>query len=154
MIDQHREVRMRGFVERMARRFPVKEYRDRDRQGREFVLFRRYLVARLFGHEVVVHHFVEPDVSRRAHNHPWAWGFSVVLAGWYADTRHTAPGFDDDRLVRRFYVAGSMRRVQRMLFHWVSAVSPGGVLDPVRARPVQGRLGVLRAGRRRPPPDP
>lgn len=60
----------------------------------------RILFPRVFGLRPMLHHFHRPDGDRALHNHPWAWAFSIILAGGYIEERR-APDeselYDDDK---------------------------------------------------------
>lgn len=47
----------------------------------------RYFVFHAFGVRCYLHRFVGSDPERGLHDHPWAWGLSVGLAGWYLEER-------------------------------------------------------------------
>lgn len=60
-------------------------------QGKPY-LTRYYVLGgdRQFGN-VYIHHFHTSDQGDELHNHPWAWGFSIVLAGGYIEERARDP---------------------------------------------------------------
>lgn len=73
---------MRRFLLWLTARLPVREIRH---QGQLYL--ERYHVCTLFGYwRVYLHHFVSPDPDG-LHSHPWKWGLSIVLAGWYLEQR-------------------------------------------------------------------
>jgi len=41
------------------------------------------------GVRVHLHRFVRDDADRDPHNHPWAWGYSLILSGGYREERVT-----------------------------------------------------------------
>ncbi len=38
---------------------------------------------------IYLHHFHSSDQGEELHNHPWAWGLSIILAGGYVEERTT-----------------------------------------------------------------
>ncbi len=73
---------MRRFLMWLSARLPVREIKH---QGRPYL--ERYYVATLFGYwRVYLHHFVGSDPDG-LHSHPWRWGATFVLAGWYLEQR-------------------------------------------------------------------
>jgi hypothetical protein len=47
----------------------------------------RYFVCQLFGVTVYLHRFMASDPGREHHNHPFAWAMSLILSGWYEESR-------------------------------------------------------------------
>lgn len=40
---------------------------------------------------IYLHHFHSSDQGEELHNHPWAWGLSLILAGGYSEERANNP---------------------------------------------------------------
>lgn len=40
---------------------------------------------------VYIHHFHSSDQGDELHNHPWAWGLSLIIAGGYVEERASNP---------------------------------------------------------------
>lgn len=72
---------MRLLCERVARQLPA---RDIKHNGRHYL--RRYYVGTILGVRIYLHHFVDSDPAD-LHNHPWRFGGSLVLAGFYYEER-------------------------------------------------------------------
>lgn len=73
---------MRRFLRWWSDRLPARAIKH---QGERYL--DRYYVTTLFGYwRVYLHHFVGPDPDG-LHSHPWKWGLSIVLAGWYLEQR-------------------------------------------------------------------
>ena len=47
----------------------------------------RYFLFHGLGVRIYLHRFVGSDPERGWHDHPWHWAFSLVLAGWYLESR-------------------------------------------------------------------
>lgn len=73
---------MRRYLIWLSDRLPVREIKH---QGAPYL--ERYYVATLFDYwRAYLHRFVGSDPDG-LHSHPWRWGFTVVLAGWYLEQR-------------------------------------------------------------------
>lgn len=73
---------MRRFLMWLSARLPVREIKH---QGRPYL--ERYHVGTLFGYwRIYLHRFVDSDPDG-LHSHPWRWGATIVLAGWYLEQR-------------------------------------------------------------------
>jgi hypothetical protein len=73
---------MRRLLMWLSARLPVREIKH---QGERYL--ERYYVATLFGYwRVYLHRFVGSDPDG-LHSHPWRWGLTVILAGWYLEQR-------------------------------------------------------------------
>lgn len=104
----------------------------------------RYYLGSLFGVTFYLHRFVAADGERHAHNHPWTWGRSLVLCGWYDEeavidlTPATLTGYVSE--IRRvnwwnhingnhFHrIAAAAPNTWTLFFHGPRAVLPGGAL--------------------------
>jgi hypothetical protein len=72
----------RRFLLWLSARLPAREIKH---QGQPYM--ERYYVATLFGYwRVYIHRFVGSDPDG-LHSHPWRWGATVILAGWYLEQR-------------------------------------------------------------------
>lgn len=69
------------LLEAITDRLPVKRI---DGPGGQPYLERAFLF-KLFGVMAYIHRFVGSDPDRGLHDHPWGWGFSVVLLGRYIE---------------------------------------------------------------------
>lgn len=72
---------MRRLLMRLTARLPAEEI---SHQGVKFM--ERYYVATLFGWRVYIHRFIGSDPDG-LHDHPWRFGFSAILSGWYLEER-------------------------------------------------------------------
>lgn len=73
---------MRLFLAWWSDRLPVREIKHRGERYLE-----RYYVTTLFGYwRVYLHQFVGSDPDG-LHSHPWRWGATIILAGWYLEQR-------------------------------------------------------------------
>lgn len=73
---------MRRLLMWLSDRLPAREIKH---QGERYL--ERYYVATLFGYwRVYLHRFVGSDPDG-LHSHPWRWGLTVILAGWYLEQR-------------------------------------------------------------------
>ena len=61
-----------------------------------------------------LHHFHRGDMDRELHNHPWAWGLSLILVGGYREERRVG-----DRVVSRILKPGMLNWVGHDDFHRV-----------------------------------
>ncbi len=90
------------------------------RVAREPYLVRWHLIStRWF--RVFLHSILRPDEDRDLHNHPWAWGFSLVLSGSYDELGATTGHQWWYQTVRRF----SWRAFKLSSFHRITNVRPG-----------------------------
>lgn len=70
------------FLMWLTARLPVREIKH---HGQPYL--ERYYVATLFGYwRAYLHRFVGSDPDG-LHSHPWKWGLSIMLAGWYLEQR-------------------------------------------------------------------
>ncbi len=53
---------------------------------------------------IFLHKFHKGDSARELHNHPWAWAFSIVLAGGYREERRSVHPFEGG-VPRRYRVS-------------------------------------------------
>lgn len=72
---------MRLLCERIARELPARDIKHEDRH-----YLRRYHVGTIAGIRIYLHHFVDSDPVG-LHNHPWRFGGSFILAGYYYEER-------------------------------------------------------------------
>lgn len=72
---------MRALLQRIARRLPLKPI---SHEGGLYL--KRYYVGTWCGVRCYLHHFLLDDPDG-LHNHPWKYGLSVLLAGWYWEER-------------------------------------------------------------------
>ncbi len=73
---------MRRFLIWLSARLPVRVIKH---QGEPYL--ERYYLATLFGYwRVYLHRFVDSDPDG-LHSHPWRYGFTVILVGWYLERR-------------------------------------------------------------------
>lgn len=72
---------MRALLQRIAHRLPLKPI---SHEGGLYL--KRYYVGTAFGIRCYLHHFLLDDPDG-LHNHPWKYGLSVILAGWYWEKR-------------------------------------------------------------------
>jgi hypothetical protein len=66
---------------------------------------------------IVLHRYYRGDPSGELHNHPWAWAWSLILAGGYEEERIVGPGIQTLR-----YRAGDVNRLDRGDLHRISVV--------------------------------
>lgn len=55
-----------------------------DHEGK--VYLHRFYIGDIFGWRIYLHRFVGSD-PKGLHNHPWKYGFSLILVGWYLEER-------------------------------------------------------------------
>ena len=72
---------MRRFLLWLTARLPAEEIAH---QGVKFM--ERYYVTTLLGWRVYIHRFIGSDPDG-LHDHPWRYGFSVILSGEYREQR-------------------------------------------------------------------
>lgn len=75
---------MKRFLLWLTARLPAEEIAH---QGEKFM--ERYYVATLLGWRFYIHRFIGSDPDG-VHDHPWRWGFSLILCGWYFEQRREA----------------------------------------------------------------
>lgn len=77
---------LRRLCEKLSLRLPARDIRHptNDPNGRPYL--RRYYLGTVFGIRFYLHHFVDSDPDG-LHNHPWRFGGSIILAGWYRQER-------------------------------------------------------------------
>lgn len=97
---------MRRLLALIADRLPA---RNINHEGKPYLV--RYHVGTVLGWRIYLHHFVGPD-PEGLHLHPWRWGFSIILAGFYREERRWCAG-EKARDVRWFAVvnADTLHRV-------------------------------------------
>lgn len=71
----------RALLQKLAANLPARDIRH---NGRPYL--RRFYVGTIFGIRIYLHHFVDSDPDG-LHNHPWLFGGSVILNGWYFEER-------------------------------------------------------------------
>lgn len=76
----------RALLQKLAANLPARDIRH---NGRPYL--RRFYVGTIFGIRIYLHHFVDSDPDG-LHNHPWMYGGSIILAGWYYEERRFCPG--------------------------------------------------------------
>jgi len=99
---------IRRFLLWLTARLPVREIAHNGT-----VFLERYNVGVLGDWRFYIHRFIASDPDG-VHDHPWRWGVSIILSGWYMEARR------DGMRVRRW---GNM--VNGDTFHRVM-ISPGG----------------------------
>jgi len=72
---------MLKFLLWLTARLPVEEIAH---QGVKFM--ERYYVVTAFGWRVYIHRFIGSDPDG-VHDHPWRFGASLILSGWYYEQR-------------------------------------------------------------------
>lgn len=72
---------IRRLLLALTARLPVEEI---EHQGEKFM--ERYYVATLGGWRLYIHRFVASDPDC-VHDHPWRYGFSLILSGWYLEEK-------------------------------------------------------------------
>lgn len=72
---------MRKLLERITLRLPIRPIYHAGG-----LYLKRYYVGTIFGVRIYLHHFLLDDPDG-LHNHPWKYGFSIILAGWYWEER-------------------------------------------------------------------
>lgn len=75
---------------------------------------------------VRVHHILRADHARDMHNHPWSFR-TIILRGWYIETRERQKNGRMYPRVTYFREAGDTAKLDADGFHHVSKVSDGGV---------------------------
>lgn len=82
---------LRRLCEKLSRNLPARniQHPTGDTNGRPYL--RRYYLATICGVRFYLHHFVDSDPDG-LHNHPWRFGGSVILAGWYWEERRWCQG--------------------------------------------------------------
>lgn len=116
---------------------PARLINDGDRPYLE-----RYYGFTLFGVRCYLHRFVGSDPDRGLHDHPWAWGASLVLSGWYLEesrgktrTIRRFNCFGGDFMHRVVIPPGGPREVWTLFFHRVGDVKPWGFMRTVGGVP-------------------
>lgn len=96
----------------------------------------RAFLFKLFGVTAYIHRFVDSDPDRGLHDHPWGWGFSIVLRGRYLERYldgdqtkerwirwfNWIPGYRFHRVIMRsengeFVPAGQFKPVWTLFIH-------------------------------------
>lgn len=99
----------RKLLEMVAERLPARNIKHGNRP-----YLRRYYLGTIFGVRFYIHHFVGSDPDG-LHNHPWRFGGSVVLNGYYFEER-------------RFCLGTNARRIS--LLNWVHGDTLHRVIVP------------------------
>lgn len=81
----------------------------------------RALFPRLGTMRFMLHNIHRPDADAQLHNHPWAWGLSLIVAGGYLEQRRQPDG--SSRLMS--YGPGDINDLRPTDFHRVAHVMPG-----------------------------
>ena len=146
---------IRRALYKLSGRLPV---RIIDIDGRPYL--ERYYLGKALGLTFYLHRFVAADQDRHVHDHPWAWAFSLVLAGSYLEeaVRWFTPACAwESRLVwRRWWrpnlIRGrSFHRIHQAkpetwtLFMHTRTVKGWGFLKPVEAGHAGNNRGALYA---------
>ena len=107
----------------------------------------RYYVATLFGVRCYLHRFVGSDPDRGLHDHPWAWGASLILSGWYLEETRSGTrvvkrfnAFTGDHFHRVIVPQGAPTEVWTLFFHRAGDIKPWGFLRPVPDTPADHGL--------------
>ncbi len=121
---------IRNFLYRVSGRLPCRIISD---AGRPYL--ERYYVATVLGVRIYLHRFVASDPDRGLHDHPWAWGASLVLAGWYLEESRSGPrvvkwfnAFGGDFFHRVLIPVGGPSEVWTLFCHRAGDVKPWGFL--------------------------
>jgi hypothetical protein len=91
-----------------------------------------------------VHHILRADLARHKHDHPWD-ARTIILKGWYKESREPATGFDYCELVPTEFLRkeGDTARLRYGEYHNITEVSEGGVWTMFIMGPYQGTWGFL-----------
>lgn len=65
---------------------------------------------------IFLHRFMRSDYDRELHNHPWAWGLSLILSGGYLEERRDAY---NDRVTTKIVWPGMLNTIVADTFHRV-----------------------------------
>jgi hypothetical protein len=71
-----------------------------------------------------LHHFLRSDAKTHLHNHPWKWGFSIILSGGYRELRWE-DGENGPVYSAKNCRAGAVNVIHHDTFHRVDLL-PGG----------------------------
>lgn len=98
----------------------------------------RYHVGSLFGMRVCLHRFVGSDPDRGLHDHPWAWGASFVLSGWYLEESRSITRkicwfncFGGDFFHRVVIPPDGPKEVWTLFVHRAGSIKPWGFMRQV-----------------------
>ena len=94
-----------------------------------------------------IHHIVLPDQDRHLHDHPWN-ARTVILRGWYNETRLERPAPDADgneRIVhhRRSRIVGDTAALKFGEYHCITELADGGAWTMFITGPYRGTWGFL-----------
>lgn len=82
----------RKILEALSRELPARDIRH---DGRPYL--RRYYLGTVLGIRFYLHHFVDSDPDG-LHNHPWRFGGSIILNGFYFEERRFCLGTNARRI--------------------------------------------------------
>lgn len=87
----------------------------------------RYYLGSLLGVRFQLHRFVSRDGEEHTHNHPWRWGFALLLCGAYIEERavDTCPGAGPSGCLTRNVYRRWFNPVWGNTVHRVAQVAPG-----------------------------
>lgn len=84
-------------------------------------------------HSAFIHLLHTPDPDRDLHDHPWAWGFSLILSGGYVEKRYGGAG--TSHLKR--YRAGDRNSLEPGEYHSLVSVEPNTATLFIAGREIQ-----------------
>jgi hypothetical protein len=76
-------VKMRRLLMRVTEKLPAREITRSE--GAPYL--ERYYLGQLFGWTFYLHRFLAGDEGTHLHDHPWRLSLSLILSGWYRETR-------------------------------------------------------------------
>lgn len=97
-----------------------------------------YHIANLFGVRLSLHRFLGSDPDRGPHDHPWKWGASPILSGWYMEESRSGTrkvrwfnAFGGDYFHRVVIPEGGPKEVWTLFAHRAGAVKSWGFMRQV-----------------------
>lgn len=97
---------------------------------------------RWFPWSLRIHHIMVPDSDRDMHDHPWN-ARTVILRGWYIETRRKSWMVGGHTDIERTRIAGETATLLHGEYHRIDEVSPGGVFTLFITSNWQGEWGFL-----------
>lgn len=124
---------MNRLLYKLSNTLPCKIISDTDEPYLE-----RYYLTTLFGVRIYLHRFVGSDPDRGLHDHPWAWGASLILSGWYMEESRSGTrkvqwfnAFTGDFFHRVVIPEGGPKEVWTLFAHRAGDVKAWGFMRQV-----------------------
>lgn len=73
---------------------------------------------------ISLHHFHRSDEDLELHNHPWGWGFSIILTGGYEEERRVENSGYGTRVAQATFRPGRFNIIRANDFHRVLLLDP------------------------------